>query len=278
MSRWSPGKSLRISRLGPPDGRFLFVPMDHSLADGPIVCERRFHELVQQVSAGGADAVVLHKGRARGLDPRVLQDTALVVHLSGSTSHAPDADAKILVGSVEDALTLGADAVSVHVNVGSDTEAEQLADLGAVAGACDRWGLPLFAMIYPRGPRISNPHDPSLLAHVVNIAADLGADLVKTTWSAPLGAMADVVSSSPVPVLVAGGPADGGDLAVYAREALAAGCSGLAVGRRVFGHSDPRAAVQELAAIVHPTPSHTGRGPAEFPSRPSPSRVLAGSR
>ncbi|WP_130796190.1 2-amino-3,7-dideoxy-D-threo-hept-6-ulosonate synthase [Streptomyces otsuchiensis] len=277
MSRWSPGKSLRISRLGPPDGRFLFVPLDHSLADGPIACEGRFHEVVQQVSEGGADAVVLHKGRARGLDPRTLRGTALVVHLSGSTAHAQDVDAKVLVASVEDALLLGADAVSVHVNVGSDTEAAQLADFGAVAGACDRWGLPLLAMVYPRGPRVRDPHDPALLAHVVNIAADLGADLVKTTWSAPFDAMADVVSSSPIPVLVAGGPSGEGDLATYTRSALAAGCSGLAVGRRVFGHPSPRDVVRELATLVHPPTPDSGQEQSELSSLSS-SRVLAGSR
>ncbi|MEU3933124.1 2-amino-3,7-dideoxy-D-threo-hept-6-ulosonate synthase [Streptomyces sp. NPDC029044] len=280
MSRWSPGKNLRLSRLGPQDGRYLFVPLDHSLADGPIADEQRFQQLVHEVVAGGADAVVVHKGRARGIDPRSLRGSALVVHLSGSTPHARDADAKVLVGSVEDAIRLGADAVSVHVNVGSDTEAEQLADLGTVASACERWGMPLLAMVYPRGPRISDPHDPTTLAHVVNIAADLGADLVKTTWSAPFGAMADVVASSPIPVLVAGGPPGSGELTDYARAALEAGCSGLAVGRRVFQHTDPRRAVQELAAVVHCPAGDPNRVLTEISSFPvsSPSHALAGSR
>ncbi|MEV8535742.1 2-amino-3,7-dideoxy-D-threo-hept-6-ulosonate synthase [Streptomyces sp. NPDC051211] len=278
MSRWSPGKSLRLSRLGPQDGRYLFVPLDHSLADGPIADEQRFHEVVGEVTAGGADAVVVHKGRARGLDPRSLRGSALIVHLSGSTPHARDADAKVLVGSVEDAVQLGADAVSVHVNVGSDTEAQQLADLGAVASACDTWGMPLLAMIYPRGPRITDPHDPATLSHVVNIAADLGADLVKTTWATPFEAMADVVASSPLPVLVAGGPAENGDLTSYARSALRAGCSGLAVGRRVFQHHDPRAAVRELAALVHGFDPATAPDLVTAPSLPSPSHVLAGTR
>ncbi|MER6916687.1 2-amino-3,7-dideoxy-D-threo-hept-6-ulosonate synthase [Streptomyces sp. NPDC000594] len=290
MSRWSPGKNLRISRLGPQDGRYLFVPMDHSLADGPIAGEQRFHELVREVVAGGADAVVVHKGRARGLDPAMLRGSALIVHLSGSTPHARDADAKVLVGSVEDALQLGADAVSVHVNVGSDTEAEQLADLGTVASACERWGVPLLAMVYPRGPRIADPHDPATLAHVVNIAADLGADLVKTTWSAPFDAMADVVASSPIPVLVAGGPRGSGDLMDYARSARDAGCAGLAVGRRIFQHPQPRVVVQDLVAVLHCPAGDPGRVLTEVPTAgpvpalpsvspfPSPSHALAGSR
>jgi 2-amino-4,5-dihydroxy-6-oxo-7-(phosphonooxy)heptanoate synthase len=158
---------------------------------------------------------------------------------------------------------MGADAVSVHVNIGSDTEERQLADLGGVAAECDRWGLPLLAMVYPRGPRITEPHDPALLAHVVNIAADLGADIVKTLPAAPVERMADVAASSPIPVVVAGGCADCTDLLDFARTVMAAGCHGLAIGRRVFQSPSPRDAVRELAAIIH--------GPRRTPAaRPIP--------
>ncbi|GLZ32253.1 fructose-bisphosphate aldolase [Lentzea sp. NBRC 105346] len=275
MSSSSSGKALRLTRLSRrSDGRFLVVPLDHSVADGPIAAEHRFHELVREVAEGGADAVVVHKGRARNLDPSVLRNTALVVHLNASTGLARDANAKVMVGAVEDALRLGADAVSVQVNVGSDTEAAQLADLGAVAGACDRWGMPLMAMAYPRGPRISDPHDPALIAHVVNIAADLGADLVKTTWSTPVDALADVVASSPVPVLVAGGPAGSGDITAYAEDVMAAGCAGLAVGRRVFNDPDPYQTVRQLASIIHS--GHKMLAPASSISLSA--QVLAGTR
>lgn len=240
----------RLSRFC--DGRFLIVPLDHSVADGPIAPAARFGRMVAGVVDGGADAIVVHKGRARSLDPARLRGTALVVHLSASTPHGPDANAKTLVGGVEEALRTGADAVSVHVNIGSDTEPRQLADLGAVAAACDRWGMPLLAMMYARGPRVTDPRDPALLAHVVTVAADLGADIVKTVAAPTAADMADVAAASPVPVVVAGGSADGGGgLAGFARTAMNTGCHGLAVGRRVFLSPDPEDAVRTLAAIVH---------------------------
>jgi 2-amino-4,5-dihydroxy-6-oxo-7-(phosphonooxy)heptanoate synthase len=223
---------------------------------------------VSAVCAGGADAVVVHKGRARLIDPELLVDSALIVHLSASTAHAPDSNAKVLVGDVEEALRLGADAVSVHVNIGSDTEAAQLVDLGTVAGACDRWGVPLLAMVYPRGPRVATPSRPELVAHVVNIAADLGADIVKTVAAAPVARMADVVTSSPIPVVVAGGPGTQTSLYDFAVQALAVGCRGLAAGRRVFGSTDPEQAVRKLAAIVHGT---------ELPPESAPQQQLAGA-
>jgi 2-amino-4,5-dihydroxy-6-oxo-7-(phosphonooxy)heptanoate synthase len=239
----------RLSR--PRDDKYLFVPLDHSMADGPFVDEIDFNRLISDISLGGADAIVVHKGRAKTIEPELLGGCALVVHLNASTDHAADSDAKVLVSDVEEALRLGADAVSVHVNVGSDTEAIQLGDLGTVASACDRWGVPLLAMMYLRGPRVTNPDSPAQLAHMVSIAADLGADLVKTVLAAPVERMVEVIAASPLPVVVAGG--DGLDMSLFefATTAMAVGCRGLAAGRRVFTDDTPRRVVQQLAAIVH---------------------------
>jgi len=261
----SSGKSLRLARLsGHGDERYLFVPLDHSVSDGPIATVSGFQELVRDVVDGGADGIVVHKGRARVLAPELLADCSLLVHLSASTAHGPDVNAKVLVGDVDEAISLGADAVSVHVNIGSDTEADQLTDLGTVAAACDRWGMPLLAMIYPRGPRVTDPADPALVAHVVSIAADLGVDIVKTVFASPAERMAEVVESSPIPIIVAGGGDATQSVQDFAVSALAVGCSGLAVGRRVFNSASPRTTVQELAEIVHgpqgsPVPIQTSR-------------------
>lgn len=248
-------KALRLRRLSRPrDDKYLFVPLDHSVSDGPVVPRDRWNGLVDAVVVGGADGIIVHKGRVRTIDPAALGGCALVVHLSAGTAHMADTNAKVLVGDVEEAVRLGADAVSVHVNIGSDTEGRQLADFGVVAKACDHWNLPLIAMIYPRGPRIVDPNAPALLAHVVNIAVDLGADIVKTNLALPAERMAEVVDSCPIPVVVAGGPATGGSLVDHARTAMAVGCAGLAVGRRVFTSPTPMTLVAELASIVHEDP------------------------
>jgi 2-amino-4,5-dihydroxy-6-oxo-7-(phosphonooxy)heptanoate synthase len=246
------GKPLRLRRLSlAGDNRYLFVPLDHSVSDGPVVPAGLWDDLLRALVTGGADGIIVHKGRARTLAPDILKDCALVVHLSASTACSDDVDAKVLVGEVEEAVRLGADAVSVHVNIGSDTERQQLADLGAVARSCDTWGMPLIAMVYPRGPRIENPRDPALLAHLVNVAADLGADMVKTSVALPVDRMSEVVANSPIPVLAAGGPPDGSDLIEYGASVMAAGCGGLAVGRRIFSNPSPASLVSRLAAVVH---------------------------
>jgi 2-amino-4,5-dihydroxy-6-oxo-7-(phosphooxy)heptanoate synthase len=243
----------RLHRYG--DDRLLVVPLDHSVTDGPVTGGRGLDRLVGQLADNGADAVVLHKGAVRHVDPVWFDRLALIVHLSASTAHAPDVDAKYLVASVEEALRLGADAVSVHVNLGSRAEATQVADLARVADACDRWNLPLLAMMYVRGPRVADPHRPDLVAHAAVLAADLGADLVKTVHVGRSEDLAAITRDLPVPLVVAGGPVrDAADLLASVADALRGGAAGVAVGRNVFAAPDPGAVTRALAALIHGEP------------------------
>src|SRR2546423_10100737 len=213
-------RTLRLQRLYRHSGRLLVVPLDHAASDGPIVPGGDLDGLVAQLAEQAVDAVVLHKGCLRRVLPGRFRDMSLIVHLSASTARAPDPDAKYLVTGVEEALRLGADAVSVHVNVGSRDEHRQIADLAAVADACDRWNTPLLAMMYPRGPGTPDPRDPALVAHAVAVAAQLGAELVKTVYPGSVGRMPP---GTPAPA----GPGPGG------RGAAAAAPPGLfAAGRQ----------------------------------------------
>ena len=109
---------------------------------------------------------------------------------------------------------------------------------------------------------IANPADPVLVSHVANIAADLGADIVKVPMASPAHEMVEVVASSPLPIVVAGG-AGQQSAADFALTALEVGCRGLAVGRRVFTSIEPRKTVHELARIVHQ--SEFGSSPVSQP-------------
>jgi 2-amino-4,5-dihydroxy-6-oxo-7-(phosphonooxy)heptanoate synthase len=246
-------RSLRIQRLYHHGGGLMVVPLDHSVTDGPIHGDRDLGDLIADVSTNGADAVVLHKGGLRHLRPQWFQDTSLIVHLSAGTAHGPDPDAKCLVAGVEEAIRLGGDAVSVHVNLGCAQEQRQLADLASIAEAADRWNLPLLAMVYARGPKILNPRDPALVAHAVAVAADLGADIVKTTFPGSVAALADITRGCPIPVLVAGGPVCSDAAAVLAQvdAVMRGGAAGVAMGRNIFGAAQPGAMTRKIADLVH---------------------------
>jgi len=250
------GRRLRLRRLYRHGDDHLFVvPLDHSINGGPLTMTMPTGRLVGVLAAGGVDAVVLHKGTARHIDPGQFAGVALIVHLSASTVHAADPDAKYLVASVEEALRYGADAVSTHVNLGSRSEQRQIADTAAVAEACDRWNVPLLAMIYPRGPEIGDPTDPELVAHAVTLGVDLGADIVKTVRTESDVDMKNIVTASPVPVVVAGGPrmSDQDAVLSYVSGVLGTGAAGIAMGRNVFQAPDPGAIATRVSRVVHRT-------------------------
>ncbi|MFI9583678.1 2-amino-3,7-dideoxy-D-threo-hept-6-ulosonate synthase [Streptomyces sp. NPDC052236] len=255
-------RSLRVRRLfRHGDGRLLVVPLDHSVSDGPLG-RRDLNSLVGELAGTGVDAVVLHKGSLRHVDHGSFSDMSLIVHLSASTRHAPDPDAKYLVAHVEEALRIGADAVSVHVNIGSDQEVRQIADLAAVSEDCDRWNVPLLAMVYVRGPRITDSRVPELVAHAASLAADLGADIVKTDYAGSPADMAEVVRACPIPVIVAGGPrmADTHAVLAHVSDALRGGAAGVAMGRNVFQADQPGRTAASIARLIHDSLPGADRG------------------
>ena len=125
------GKKIRLERIiNRKNGRTVIAPMDHGVSSGPLRGIINMDETIESISQGGADAVLMHKGIVERGHRGYGKDIGLIVHLSASTSLAPDPNDKVLVTSVEKAIQLGADAVSVHVNLGSETESKMLQELG----------------------------------------------------------------------------------------------------------------------------------------------------
>ena len=248
------GKSIRLERIVNRDtGRTIIVPLDHGVSVGPIEGIADMREAVTNIVAGGANAVLMHKGvvrcghRARG------RDVGLIIHLSASTSLSPFPNAKTLVCTVDEAIRLGADAVSVHVNLGDETEARMLDDLGRVTEAAGSWGMPVLAMMYARGPKIQNEFDPDVVAHCARVGNELGADIVKVSYTGDPDSFSRVVAGCCVPVVIAGGPKIDSRRALLEMiaDSVAAGGAGLSVGRNVFQDPDPAKLLAAITAIVH---------------------------
>ena len=144
------GKQIRLERIiNRNNGRTIIVPMDHGVSMGALPGLIDMKQTVDDLAEGGADAVLMHKGLIRCGCRHRGNDIGLIMHLSASTDLTPSKNAKALVGTVEEAIRHGADAVSCHVNLGDPDEAAMLSDLGRVAEACDNWGMPLIAMFRP---------------------------------------------------------------------------------------------------------------------------------
>ena len=248
------GKSVRMERIiDRKSGNTVIVPMDHGISSGPIKGLTDMKRAVDAIAEGGADAVLLHKGIVRAGHRGYGRDIGLIVHLSASTSLGPDPLNKVRVTTVEEAIKLGADAVSVHVNIGAENEPEMLRKLGETAQTCEEWGMPLLAMMYPRGRKVTDEHDVKFVKHAARAGAELGADIIKTNYTGSPDSFREVVRGTPIPVVIAGGPKMETDKEVLEmiKEALDVGGRGVSIGRNIFQHRNPTKMTKAVAEIVH---------------------------
>jgi predicted phospho-2-dehydro-3-deoxyheptonate aldolase len=244
------GKTRRMKHIMNEDHRTVIVPMDHGVTIGPVKGIENMQTIVQQLVNGGADAILVHKGIAKNVDTK---NSGLIVQLSASSNLSSNPNTKVQVCTVREAIRLGADAVSVHINVGAQDEDKMLQTLGKVANECDIYGIPLLAMMYPRGPKIQDEHAVDVVAHAARIGAELGADIIKANYTGNMETFTKVVESCPVPVVIAGGPKSktAKEILQTAYESHKAGSAGLSIGRNVFQHENPTAMAKALSALVH---------------------------
>jgi fructose-bisphosphate aldolase / 2-amino-3,7-dideoxy-D-threo-hept-6-ulosonate synthase len=242
------GKTIRMNRILE-SGRAVIVPMDHGVSEGPIEGLADMGRMVSLVEKGGASAVLLHRGVVKSL--RAAPKCGIIMHLSAGTKLGTDKNRKVLVSSVEQAVRLGADAISIHVNIGGcDTESDMLCDLGEMADECDATGMPLLAMTYARGKNANGT--PEEIAHVARVGGELGADIVKCPYTGDVRSMRLVTEGCPVPVVIAGGPKCENDYEVLkmVEDAMTAGAIGISLGRNIFQHSRPDLMTAALRAVI----------------------------
>ncbi len=246
------GAHRRLRRLQGPGGRFFLFAADHGLPAGPLPGLEDPREILVALAPSPVTGIVLNPGLVRLLpaDSRA----ALVVHLSGGTLLSSSPTSKVLVASVERAVALGADAVSVQVHFGDAEEPRMLRDAGAVVEAADRLGMPVLLMAYP-------PHSAEGAAefeatrHAARAAAELGADLVQVPHPGDADRVRAVVQGCPAPVVTAGGPRLARPEAFLdaVRSSVAGGAAGVSVGRNLFQHPDPASFAEAIGhALVEP--------------------------
>lgn len=226
--------------------------MDHGVTVGPIAGLIDLGKAVDSVANGGANAVLGHVGLPLHGHRHHGKDVGLILHLSASTELAPDANNKVLVNNVERAIKMGADAVSIHINIGAENESDMLRDFGLISNQCMEWGMPLLAMMYARGPKITKQTDVKFVKLAARVGAELGADIIKCVYTGSPESFEEVTSGCPVPVIIAGGEKmeTDEDVLEMVYYSIKAGGKGVSIGRNIFQHKNPEKMVKAMHAIV----------------------------
>jgi DhnA family fructose-bisphosphate aldolase class Ia len=225
--------------------------MDHGLLDGPCQGLEDPAAAIAKVVAGGADALLTSYGVARRF-ARELAPVGLILRADGSATRlgAPGGPGSLFYG-VEEALRLGADAVAATAFPGALQEQATLANIAALVGQAHAWGVAVMAEMVPGGfDSAPEWRTQANIALSVRVAAELGADLVKTPY---VPGFETIASSCYVPVVILGGAKRGneGDMLADIKTAVDAGAAGVAIGRNIFQADDSAAMTAAVAGIVH---------------------------
>lgn len=244
MNVSGPGKRIRSSRLvDQVSGRGLIVPMDHGLTMGPIEGIETVVGAARWLSSPAVNGVIAHKGTiARLGSMRLLHNHAVVIHLNGMTNIGEHPDTKQLLVTVEAAVRLGADAVSVQVNFRHDNHGHNLRLLSAVEESATQYGLPLLAMVYDKVDSADDDLQITRQRHLIKVAIELGVDIVKTDpprRSEYIEPLLEGIGDD-VAIFFSGGTLMAEDeLIDLAKRVSLSSAKGLCVGRNVFQRSDP---------------------------------------
>lgn len=248
------GKQVRLNRLfSNKSGRSLIIALDHAIGWGVIPGIENIQKTVDEMVLAGADALTVLKGTANyalvkhaGKIPFILKATTF------SPMH-PSFDARI--ASVEDAVRLGADAVSIGCSLCDEDQAELLEQLGYFVEDADDLGMPSVTHIYPRGKMITDEqrYTAQWVSYAARAAAEIGIDIVKTYYTGDKASYAKVIEACPTRVVVSGGPKlpTLRDVFVMTKDAIDVGASGVTYGRNVWQADDPVKMVKALAHILH---------------------------
>ncbi len=244
-----PGLKTRYDRIvNPTTGKTVLLPFDHGLPFGPLPGIVDPRQTVRWAVAGGATGIIFNQGLASVLFPEYNTKIATIHMLTNSCTleHAT------LFGSVVRAVKWAADGVALEVLVGAETERHMIEQVAPLMDACEEWNMPSLLMMYPTDRFIDQVGRVEAIRRAARAGAELGATMVKTAWPGSRADLTRVVESCPAPLVVAGGSQKTSEQTFQmARDIVAAGAIGVAMGRNLWGAEKPEKMVEAISAIIH---------------------------
>ncbi|MFC1524949.1 4Fe-4S dicluster domain-containing protein [Planctomycetota bacterium] len=265
------GKKLRLNRIfNPQDQRALCVAADHGWMTDPTDNVINLENILKQVIAGGADALLVSFGMAmryshllKGRQAPALLLRADWMNLPRlGTGGASDSNIvpvqnfkRVAAAKAEDALSLGASGITIYYFIGysDEFEARNLENCAWFARSCERVGLPLIIEPIATGGMVTGTNMTDLLIASARIAAEIGADALKIPYTGDVDSFSRLVKAAEVPVLMLGGarsktPRDALELV---EEGLQAGASGIVFGRNITRAKEPEKMVRHIVQLIH---------------------------
>ena len=244
------GKRNRIQQIvNAKDGRCLMLAIDHGYFMGPTHgMERPAIDSVPLLPH--IDALMLSPGiLTSSVDPG-LRGLGWVLRASGGNSILDDdIDHEDLILSAQEAIKLNASGVAVSIFVGAEHQHQTLLNLSRMINDASNYNLPVLG-VTAVGKKLKEKREKRYLSLATRIAAEFGADVVKTYYCEDFE---EVVAKCPVPIVVAGGAKleTYQDVLELTYNSIQKGAIGVDMGRNIWQSDYPAAIIQGVKAIIH---------------------------
>jgi DhnA family fructose-bisphosphate aldolase class Ia len=265
------GAQVRLGQLFDRNSERSFIAaFDHGVTLGPKPGSENVRENLQRIIAGNPDGILISPGTMkvggdlfawRGAPVPIVRadwifNNEVFPGLPAALQDPRQGESYEVICSPEDALALGGGAITMFLIVGTAEGASFASNARKVAAqiqAAGRVGIPVIVESVLWGARMEDKRDPDLLAFAARVAAELGADAIKTAYTGDSESMRQVVAGCPVPVLVLGGVRSSQPEVVIeaTRGALDAGARGVVYGRNVWQADDPVTMCGLLREVIH---------------------------
>ncbi len=249
------GKHIRLRQILDKNRRGFIIALDQVIPQGLHPALQDPLKALERLNAAEVDVFLLHSGLVKLAGHILAGGKPFIIKLTTATTQSKDKTHRFMIDSVEHAVSLGAVGVSMNLFIGSDYEAVLFEQFSQAVQACDRFGMPMLAMAHPMPQQ---QYQVDLQAYACRVAAELGADLVKTDYPGSEEAFRKITAHCPAPVFVEESPypEDENGTLQTASEAMRAGGSGVLFGRRVWAHPDPLRLARDIAKIIHTPLNH----------------------
>lgn len=240
------GAKNRLGRIfNPTSGKTVMFAVDHGYFQGPTAGLERL-DLAVPPLLDDADALMATRGAIRtSIDPAM--NKPIVLRATGGPSILQDLSNERVAVTIEDAIRINASALAVQMFIGSENETQSLRNLTKLIDEGLRYGIPVIGVVAV-GKEMAREARYFRLA--CRIGAELGAQIIKVYYTEE--EFDTIVSTCPVPIVVAGGKKVGEmDALVMAERAIAEGAAGLDMGRNIFQSESPQAMIKAVRAVVH---------------------------
>ncbi len=242
------GKRRRLSQIVKEDGKAVMLAIDHGYFMGATHGMEKPAEAIRPLLPH-VDSLMLSPGILR-TDVCPSLEKGIVLRASGgNTILDPDIDDEELILTAEEAVKLGASAVAVSIFVGAEHSHQTIMNLADMVNAASAFDLPVLG-VTAVGKAFADRKEKRYLSHASRLAAELGADIVKTYYCPGFD---EVVAKCTVPIVVAGGPKldTYEDVIALCYNAIRVGAIGVDMGRNIWQSDYPAAIVQGVSAVIH---------------------------